>query len=244
MNPDIARDNSLLHQQPEPGQKWDVSLGGEAGRLNLNYVLFTGHRDILTRLFIAWGVDAGKAAHAADCLFDWVSPGNQPSPSGAKAADYRRAGFSHLPTGQPFGSLSEANWVMGMDEVAKVKPDWADSFTLWSDGALDVNEAPADLISAVFNLPLSQAEAFTTKRNGHDGICGTADDITVPDAPTLKAALGLGESTMKALSDQVAFTDTIRRIESKGENQGVVVTISAVTRLKNTPPEYFSWTEL
>jgi general secretion pathway protein K len=244
LHPEMKKGDSLLQQQPAEGGKWDVKMRGEAGRLNLNHVLGYAHRDILVRLFTNWGVKDGDAATAADCLYDWITPGDKASPRGAKTADYRRAGLTHFPTGKPFTSLAEVQLVMGMTAVEKAKPDWQDSFTLWSDGPLDVNEAPADLLAAVFALPPSLTEAFVERRNGKDGVPETADDVTVADTAGLKQALGVGDTALKSLADEISFADQLRRVESVGTSEQVSVTVSAVVRLQSSPPEYILWTEL
>jgi general secretion pathway protein K len=244
LHPDMKKNDSLLKQQPAQGGLWDVKMRGEAGRLNLNYVLSHGHREILTRLFTGWGMKQAEAGTATDCLYDWITPGNTASPHGAKEADYRRAGLTHFPSGKPFASLAEAMQVMGMTEVEKVKPDWQDAFTLWSDGPLDVNEASPDLLAAVFALPPSETEAFVETRNGKDGIPETDDDVIVKDTAGLKSALGLSDTTLTPITNEISFADTIRRVESSGKTDGVAVTISAVVRLQSSPPEYLLWTEL
>ena len=248
LDPDMVPNDSLLKQKPATDQKWTVSLVGEGARLNLNQVLEDNHRDILVRLFVQWGLELGNAQHVADCLYDWISPGDKASPQGAKAADYQKAGMNHqpadLPGASPFTSLSEVSYVMGMDMVEKMKPNWQDSFTLWSDGPLDVNEASPELIAAVFNVPLSMTQSFVERRNGKDGVAETDDDVTLPDMATLKRNFGIGDKDAQAIATEVAFTDAVRRIKSRGESNGVAVTVSVVARLKSQPPEYLLWNEL
>lgn len=256
IHPQMERTDSLLHQQPAAGQKWDVELRGEAGRLNLNYVLASGHPEILARLFVLWGLKDEEARYAADCLYNWVTPDensqivvragtspDKPNPPEGKRADYDHAGLTHYPTGHPFGSMTEITYVLGMDAVEKAHPDWQKSFTLWDDGPLDVNEAPDDLLAAVLDLPLSQTKAFVEHRNGRDGLPETDDDVRVSNKAALKSALGLSEKTLSSLGNQLGFNDNVRRVESKGESNGVTVTLSVITRLKSSPPEYLSWTE-
>jgi type II secretory pathway component PulK len=244
LDPDMPGNDSLLNQQPAADEKWSVSMQGEGARLNLNEILLKGHREVLARLFVSWGLHTGDATHVADCLYDWITPGKDPSPQGAKAVDYQRAGLTELPTGRPFASLPEVRFVMGMDLVEKAKPDWQDSFTLWSDGPLDVNEAPPELIAALCHLPPSQVEAFAEVRNGKDGIVGTPDDVAVPDMAGLRRALGLSKDTADTMGSEISFTDGVRRVKSRGEANGISVTISVITRLKTSPPEYLSWNEL
>jgi len=77
-----------------------------------------------------------------------------------------------------------------MDLLEKARPNWQDSFTLWSSGPLNVNEAPAQLIAAVFSLDPQRVAFFTKTRDGRDGIAGTADDVPVSNLTTFQAELG------------------------------------------------------
>lgn len=244
MHPEMRQSNSLLKQQPAAGEKWDVGLHGEAGRLNLNFVLSSHHSEILSRLFVSWGLKQPEADSVTACLYDWITPGDKASPNGAKKADYQRAGLTHFPSGKPFASFAEASLVIGMTAVEKAKPDWQDAFTLWSDGPLDVNEASPELLSAVFSLPPSLTQAFVERRNGNDGISETDDDAPVKDANGLKSALGLGDKSFATISNQVSFADPIRRVQSTGAVNGVAVTLAVVVRLQSSPPEYLLWNEL
>jgi len=211
--------------------------------MNPNYVLLSKHREILADLFNQWGVPLDQADHVADCLYDWVTPGDLKSLNGAKADDYAKANLPQRPTYKSFESLEEMEQVIGMDIVAKVKPDWKNSFTVWSQGPLDVKEAPPDLIAAAFGIDPKRVAFFTNARNGRDGIPGTSDDMAMPNIKTLQSQLGLSDTTVKTLGNQVSFGSNERRIESVGVSQGAQVTISIVTQLKSSPIQYFLWSE-
>jgi type II secretory pathway component PulK len=239
----LLKDDPLFLHKPSPGRQFRVKIESEGARFNLNHLLLTGHRDVLAGLFTRWGLKIDEADHAADCLYDWVTPGDLRSLNGAKAIDYQRAGLPQKPSHQPFTSLDEAGQVMGMDRVAALKPDWQESFTLWSEGPLDINEAPAELIAALFGLDVARVEFFTEARNGRDGIPGTLDDVPVTAAAALQASLGIGNLQMKAMLNQVSFGDATRRIESTGQAGDSQVMISVVTRLNSSPPTYLLWSE-
>ena len=243
LNPQLLKDDPLLFQKPAAGRQFKVAIESEGARLNLNYVLLSGHREILENLFTQWGLKVDQADHVADCLFDWVTPGDLRSLDGAKADDYARANLPQRPTYKPFDSFDEVRLVMGVDLLEKARPNWEDSFTLWSGGALNVNEAPPELIAAVFSLDPKRVAFFTDARNGRDGIAGTADDVTVPDAKTFQAKLGIGDSAMKTLGNQISFSDPNRRVESVGQAEGTQVMISVVTRLNASPIQYLLWSE-
>jgi hypothetical protein len=211
--------------------------------MNLNYVLLTKHREILQNLFTQWGLPIDAAEHAADCLYDWITPGDLKSLNGAKAEDYERANLPQRPTYQPFQTLAEVEQVMGMDAVMKARPNWQDSFTLWSSGPLNVSEAPPDLIAAVFSLDPQRVALFTQTRNGPDGIPGTSDDVVVNNITTLEGQLGISAATVKSLGREISFKDPNRRVKSVGQTGGTEVMISVVTQLNSSPIQYLLWSE-
>lgn len=243
LNPQLLRDDPLLFQKPAVGRQFQVTIASEGARLNLNYVLLSGHREILINLFTQWGLQVDQADHVADCLYDWITPGDLKSLNGAKAADYAQANLPQRPTYQPFDSFDEVKLVMGMDLVEKARANWEDSFTLWSGGPLNVNEAPPELIAAVFSLDPKQVTVFTNTRNGRDGIAGTSDDVPVANLQTFQGELGISSLAMKTLGNQISLNDPNRRVESVGQADGIQVMISVVTRLNNPPIQYFLWSE-
>ncbi len=243
MNPQLFKNDPLLFQKFAAGRQFKVTVSSEGSRLNLNYVLLSNHREILENLFTQWGLGVTDADTVADCLYDWVTPGDLPSVDGAKADAYARAGLPQRPSHQPFVSLDEVREVMNIGLLDKVKPDWQESFTLWSGGPLNVNEAPPELIAAVFSLDPKQVAFFTNVRNGQDGIAGTPDDVTVPDMNTLAAKLGIGSLAMQNLGSQVSFNDSTRRVESVGQVEGTQVMILVVTQANSSPLQYFVWSE-
>ena len=243
LNPQLLKDDPLLTQKSSTDQQFAVTLESAGARLNLNYVLLSNHREILENLFTQWGLPIDEADHVADCLYDWVTPGDLRSLNGAKAADYEKANLPQRPTYQPFDSLDEVKQVMGMDLVEKVKPDWEKSLTVWSQGPLDVKEAPPELIAAVFSLDPKRVAFFTNMRNGRDGIAGTSDDVPIPNLQTLQGQLGISQLALQTLGNQVAFGSNMRRVESVGQSQGVQITISVVTQLNSSPIQYFLWSE-
>jgi type II secretory pathway component PulK len=240
--PQLMPDDPILQQAGGGAGGFAVTIGSEGARLNLNYLLLTSHRDVLVNLFTAWGIGMTDAQHAADCLYDWVTPGDLPSLNGAKAAAYAEANLPQRPTHQAFQSWSEVEQVMGVDRIAAARPDWEESFTLWSEGPLDLSTAPADRIAAVFGMPEGRLEALVKMRNGRDGIPGTADDVPI-NAPLLQAQLGLTSQQMSSLGSEFAFSSAVRRIHSVGRSGAAHASLTVITRLGTSPPQYFVWSE-
>jgi len=243
LNPQLLKDDPLLSQKVAPDRGFNVTIGSEGARLNLNYVLLSGHREILENLFTRWGLKDSDAEHVIDCLYDWITPGDLRSLNGAKAADYQNAGLKQRPSYQPFVSFDEVEEVMGMDLLDKAKPNWQDSFSLWSKGPLDVSEAPPELIAAVFGMDPERVATFTDTRNGRDGIAGTVDDVPIVDLRTFQSQLGISDLAMQTLGNQIVLKDPTRRVKSVGQAGGTQVIISVVTQLGTSPPQYLLWSE-
>ncbi|HEX4139107.1 MAG TPA: hypothetical protein VHY09_02085 [Candidatus Methylacidiphilales bacterium] len=243
LNPQLLKDDPILTQTAGPNRMFHATFGSEGARLNLNYVLLSKNQQILINLFTRWGMTVDQATHVADCMYDWVTPGDLKSLDGAKAQDYLNANLPQVPTYAPFDSFDEVALVMDFSQVEKVRPNWQDSFTLWSQGPLNVNEAPPDLIAAVFSLDPERVAMWTSARNGRDGIAGTADDVPVNSLTTFAGELGLTQIQQETLANQIDFNDTNRRVDSMGVSQGAQVKISVVTRLNSSPIQYFLWSE-
>jgi hypothetical protein len=243
LHPQLLKNDPILSQAYAPDRQFQATFGSEGARLNLNYVLLSKNQQILVNLFTQWGLGVDQATHVADCLYDWCTPGDMKSLDGAKAQDYVNAGLPQRPTYAPFDSMDEVALVMDFDLVEKVRPNWQDSFTLWSAGPLNVNEAPPELIAAVFSLDPQRVGFFTAARNGRDGIAGTPDDVPVTSLTTLAGELGISQVQQATLGNQVEFNDPNRRVVSVGTSRGTQVTISVVTRLNASPIQYFLWSE-
>jgi len=243
LNPQLLKDDPLLSKKVAADRRYNVLIGSEGARLNLNYILISGHREILENLFTRWGLKMDDAQHVIDCLYDWVTPGDLRSLNGAKAADYEKAGLKQRPTYQPFQSFDEVEQVMGMDMLEKAKPGWQDSFSLWSKGPLDVSEAPPELIAAIFGIDPKRVAVFTEARNGKDGIAGTADDLPLKDMKTFQQQLGISDLAMTTLDNQITLKDPTRRVKSVGQAGGSQVIISVVTQLGTSPIQYYLWSE-
>ncbi len=118
------------------GLRADIALEDLSGRLNPNVV----SAKMLAALLSELGVAPPEAGNLAAAIVDWRSPGQVPTPHGAKAPQYRSAGLDYGPPGRPFESLDELGYVLGMTPrlLAALKPH----LTLWT--ASDPDPAYAD----------------------------------------------------------------------------------------------------
>ena len=102
--------DGLDHTTTVPGGQATIRVTSLAGKINPNAV----SDELLKTLMQQLGVSPAQAGRLAAAIADWRSPGQQPRPGGAKAAQYSAAGLSYTPPGAPFESVSEVGLVLGM----------------------------------------------------------------------------------------------------------------------------------
>ncbi|NDC79755.1 MAG: hypothetical protein EB090_00545 [Verrucomicrobia bacterium] len=161
---------------------------GEAGKLNLNYLLRPGNeaqaKRILQNLFAGWEVNLSTSQRAIDCLLDWVDADKLTQPQGAEEDDYGKFGMT-LPRNGPLERLDELEKVLGWQEMAEEARknkgvDWRNKFTIYGSGKLSLLSADQDLIEAVLEMTPGSARSFVLARKGPDAEEGTADDLVNP----------------------------------------------------------------
>lgn len=140
-------------QPPVDGTPFAIGFAGrsvamraqdEAGVIDLN----AAQEELLLRLLLAVGIDPVVAGSLADKILDWREAGLVSRLNGAKAADYRAAGFAYGPRGGPFESVAELRLLMGMTPslFARIAP----SLTVYSQTPwVDPQFSPPDVLAAL-----------------------------------------------------------------------------------------------
>jgi general secretion pathway protein K len=238
-----------LHPQIKPGavalkqnfgtdRGFEVIITSEGGRLPVNELTEERMRETAVELFILWGLDAAVASRAADSITDWIDDDSDPLPNGAENGYYAGLGYPQFPSNAAFTSLEQLLFVAGMDAVERVEPFWRDYFTIHSDGLIDLNEAPKELIAALTRTTEDAALKFVAVRAGDDGIAGTEDDYRFTDSGEVQALLGLSDGEWTALSSFVTLSGTVKRIESTGQigefRETRVILAEEITEGRNT----------
>lgn len=90
----------------------DVRIQSEASLINPN----VAPQALLQALLVTLDVEPIQAQALAACIFDWRSPGDDPSPHGAKTPAYKAAGKAYAPPGVGFQRLDELRLVLGMTD--------------------------------------------------------------------------------------------------------------------------------
>jgi general secretion pathway protein K len=242
LHPQVKRNDPLLAQAEAKDRRFQVTLSSEDGRINLNQLLMVNRTDILERLWIAWGLSPDAARALDDCLQDWIEPGSLKRLNGAKQAQYAALGHPEYPPGRPFQTLDEVSQVLGFAQVERVKPDWRNFFTLWSDGKLDLDEAPAELIAPFCNIGLSTARSYVQNRDPN-GRPGSPDGWHPGSVEEATSYLGMTPIELKRTEPLLVVDGTVWRVESVGTAYGCRHTVVAVAARDGTTRGYYLWQE-
>lgn len=216
-HPAIEMDDGLLHYTSPDGGGYDVKLTTEEARLNINVLLTSGDKVLLPRLLTSWGLKPQQASGLQDALRDWVDADDKISLNGAEKRAYEKAGMVGMPFNRPFKEIEEMLMVRGMVQLNAMRPDWREWFTVHGDGRVDVNDARAELIALIANVPVERVTPLLTLRVGRDGALHTRDDNKLSSAVQVAQLLGVYQpQTVETLSNWIQFTGPIRRIECTG----------------------------
>jgi general secretion pathway protein K len=255
------QDRALLEQVMPDGGRFHVFISSESTKLNINFILQNGRVDLLSDLFIRWGVSPKAADTAADALLKYLensttdqaavvltgqpaataqtaaSPQAVASPQPAAATDQTVALVTQ------FSSVAEMSNVPAFEPVMKKQPDWMNFFTVWGDGKIDVNLADADTISLVTGVTKATADQLVKYRWGPDGKPFTLDDRVFNSVDEVRAALGMSPEQFQLVQDLLSLTSAVDRIESTGIIAGYEKEIVVVTSRNTMPITYLSWQE-
>lgn len=243
-NPSVKRSDPILRQMDgEAGEGFEVRVISEGGRFNINAILIQDDKDLLHSMFSDWGLEIEEAQAIADALGDWVDADDNVALNGAEVEEYEAAGRVNQPFNRPFYDLSEVRLVRGMDLVEAVRPDWRNWFTIWSGGALDLNEATAELIAAAAETSVEQAEIIPELVRGTDNMRDTEDDVPFQNAAEALDLLGIDVNGRPDIARRFTVNDPTTRIESIGEADGARRKITVIVRNRTGKPALLERTE-
>jgi type II secretory pathway component PulK len=217
-HPNTKVGDPILAQQISDTESFFARISSEGERLNLNALLdnFEDDRVVLDELFTRWGLRFNEAQEVVDALIDWVDEDGEPTNIGAEQDFYLGLERPNQPYNRPFEVLEEAEMVYGFERVIAVNPNWKEAFTLMSEGPLDLNEAPVELIGVACEIGEAAAESFIGIRDGPDGIRGTQDDEPFEAVDTALQILGVPPGFEERISARVSVKDQTKRLISVG----------------------------
>ena len=242
-HPMIKPADPLLHRRISTNEAYDVNITSEEARFNINSLLTEEKRPVLERLFESWGLNPPDAQGVVDCLMDWVDTDDFKRLKGAEKQYYEDKGFKDRPFNRPFYSLDEVSMVAGMDTVAEVNPRWREAFTMWGQGGLDINEAPAELIAVAANAPIHLANALVSNRVGADGIPHTKDDQPIESVDEAMTLLGGNAGQTSGEAGVFILHGNTVRVESVGHAGDYSRGIAVVLQKSAGTPQILEWRE-
>jgi general secretion pathway protein K len=252
IDPQVTNQDRALLDQVMPDQgRFHVLISSESTKLNINFILQNGRDDLLTKLFISWGV-APKVADAAAAGFHsylFKPLTNQPASGGAQTIQTATqsatpgAAQAEVQNGTQFSVVAEMSLVPQFGPVMQKRPDWADFFTIWGDGKIDVNMADAPTIALITGVSAATADKFVKYRWGFDGKPYTSDDRIYNSLDEVRAGLGMSAEQFQLIQNFLSLTSAVDRIESTGTIAGYEKQIVVVTSRDTLPITYLSWQE-
>ena len=199
--------DGAVHRLRLVGSEVTVRLSDESAKINPNHASDA----LMAALFEAAGVERGRARRLGAAIADWVGPGTNARPLGAKLEEYQAAGRSYGPPNAPIESLDELQLVLGMtpEIFAAVRP-YLTIFTE-SEAPEAKNASPlvqrALLIAA--QLSRTRQGAVSPRRAArHPAGCATAAlrrEVPLPELPRRLSKL---KSSRAALPE--AFSRVMR----------------------------------
>ena len=149
------------------GHTITISVQDESGKIDLNMA----QEGLLRRLLTTVGTDPLAAQALVDKILDWREATIGRRVNGAKAEDYRDAGFAYGPRNGPFESVEELQLVMGMN--APLYERIAPSLTVYSQSPwVDPAFAPTDVLTALSGMgapPVAQI-LYARAAGEHGGV--------------------------------------------------------------------------
>jgi general secretion pathway protein K len=136
------------------GTSIHIRTQDELGKIDLNQT----DGSTLIKLFQSVGVDPMTAETLVDKVLDWRDDSPFKRVEGAKADEYRAAGYDYLPRNGPFQSVDELTLVMGMtrDLYKRVEP----ALTVYSGRQfVDPQFATPEVLAALPSLADAHAAA-------------------------------------------------------------------------------------
>lgn len=243
-NYQVKRTDPLLHREdPETGESYDVKIESEGGRFNINAIILQDDKALLREIFIKWGMELDEAQSLADALGDWVDADDNIALKGAEKDYYDKLGRINQPFNRPFYDLDEMRLVRGMERVEALKPDWKNWFTIWSSGALDVNEASAELIAAAAEVEVDRADIIPETVRGTDGERDTTDDVPYQNAAAALDQMGVDTQSRPDIASRFTANDATTRIESTGTAEGAKFKITVIVANRTGRPALLDRTE-
>jgi len=218
LHPQVTRDDTeLLNRDFGAGERMEVRIRGEGARFNINQLIKQQDRITMLNILTLWGLNPDEANALIDKWLDWTDEDEfRTGFGGAERPEYEALEIANAPANRPFRSVAEMGRVIGMEQLAALKPDWADSFTIFGDGRIDVNEADAGVLQAATGVTPEMVEGILQQRRGPDGVEPSEDDFRFEDVSQLAGWLAASTLPTEQVLAKLTTESAVKRIDSRG----------------------------
>lgn len=230
MSPDIEPGDPILVTGYATRNGHAVRITDESARINPNFWLAAGDREVFEKLFTSWGADSMTINQAIDGMSDWIDPDDFVLLNGAERGQYEALGLVGFPPNEPFTSEDELAAVIGLRDLLADHEGWKDLFTVWHRGKINVRFASAPVLAAVAGLTPEQAESLIVLRSGKDRIDGTEDDQEFGGMEDVTAVVNANAAQAASLEKFFTLEGGTRRVESTGWAEGASYQIVAIVQ--------------
>ena len=240
LHPMVTRATPALSGTTGYERSYHATIVGEGSKLNISF-LIAGEDPVKLGILKAYlelrGLDFQQRERFVDCLLDWVGPPGTRHMHGAQEDE------NYKPSNKPLTSLDEIPLVKGSEPLVAYE-GWRDDLTLWSNGPLDLESAPAEFIALIPGIGEARAEQFVRMRQGADRIDGTDDDYQFNNVSEALTAMGLTQEQQSQISHLVTYRDTTIRVDSVGQAGNVQRKVQVIARKPTgQTPQILLWTE-
>ncbi len=249
LHPRVTPFTPLLQNQLSPGHSYEVKIRGEAGKLNLNWLLQSSINprsrspagaekiEMLKDYLQQRGLTLQETETLINCMLDWIDPDNTPRENGAEDSENY-----HPPNRGRFVSLDEITQIKGSAPLTSL-PNWRDDFTVNSPGPIDLQWASLAVLQVLPNVGDARAEQFLQDRRGADKTDYTRDDHLFANVAEALSFLGFVGETGRALAPFVTLNDPTMHITSVGHAGKVYRQIEVIARKVGAQPHILWWKE-
>jgi type II secretory pathway component PulK len=174
LHPGVTPRTPILKHEFSAGRGYTVTMKGEGGRLNINWLLAGEDPvklNILKKYLALHQLDFRQRETLVDQLLDFTDQDNVRRVNGLEEAPGYRA------PNRPFQDVGEIEMIPGAEPLLK-SPGWRNDLTVLSQGPIDLAYAPAHLLALFPGIGEPRANSFVQIRNGADAEPNTDDDLT------------------------------------------------------------------
>jgi hypothetical protein len=239
LNPTITPDSANLKGQLNNGATYNARITGEAGRIDLNWVVLPQNIEILRNYLQNKGVDLNERDLMIDSLQDWIEPN-----TGLHRLNAPPETDDYHPAHAPLARVEEVKKVAGWAEFTSV-PGWDDDFTVNTRTGIDVSWASRDVLLALPGLTNQMVDRYLQLRQGPDGVDGTDDDTQFRSDDEVLGVMGLNPQQAIEFKQKgfVMFNVPVFRVTSIGTAGKATRTVQMVFRRVGVMPQVITWKE-